>query len=239
MAPGAKGRYPMRIPTALSALVFVWAAPAFATEPAATIAAAGCGYVSTSAKPPLSEDLYPAEIKRIDGDDVRKLNRHRLPVGSHAISIQELIGSTPRGYTKLRKLGNREMECIVLLNLAMVAVSRGNEARAVDPLRQVIAFVEETGSPQAMQSLFEVAAGLAASRGEWERAARLFGAAERHVEETDYRRDPADEAYLSSWIAKTRAALGDARFAAEAAAGQSAAYAAEVAVIGHWLTPLA
>jgi len=119
----------------------------------------------------------------------------------------------------------------------MVAVSRGDDASAVDPLRQVVVFVEETKSPQAMQSLFEVAAGLAASRGEWERAAQLFGAAERHVEATDYRRDPADEAYLSSWIAKTRAALGDPRFAAAAVAGRSAPYATEAAAIGQWLAP--
>ena len=80
-------------------------------DPAATTRA-GCGYVSTSAKPPLSQDLYPAEIKRIDGAEARKTNRHRLAVGSHAISVQELIGSTPRGYTKLRKLGNREVALV-------------------------------------------------------------------------------------------------------------------------------
>jgi hypothetical protein len=97
---------------ALTALILAWPAPAFASDPASDSTAAGCGYISTSAKPPLSEDLYPAEIKRIDGEDVRKLNRHRLPVGSHAISIQELIGTTPRGYTKLRKLGNREVALV-------------------------------------------------------------------------------------------------------------------------------
>lgn len=97
--------------TAFIALSIACATPALSTEPTATTAA-GCGYVSTSAKPPLSEDLYPAEIKRIDGADARKQNRHRLGVGSHAISIQELIGSTPRGYTKLRKLGNREVALV-------------------------------------------------------------------------------------------------------------------------------
>jgi hypothetical protein len=102
----------MAIRTLLSALFVASAAPAFSSQPAAAPAAAGCGYISTSAKPPLSEDLYPAEIKRVDGEEVRKLNRHRLPVGSHAISIQELIGSTPRGYTKLRKLGNREVALV-------------------------------------------------------------------------------------------------------------------------------
>jgi hypothetical protein len=97
---------------ALTAVILAWPALAISADPAADSASAGCGYVSTSAKPPLSEDLYPAEIKRIDGDDVRKLNRHRLGVGSHAVSIQELIGSTPRGYTKLRKLGNREVALV-------------------------------------------------------------------------------------------------------------------------------
>jgi hypothetical protein len=115
-APDAEGLHPMRMHSALSialtAVILAWPALAISADPAADSASAGCGYVSTSAKPPLSEDLYPAEIKRIDGDDVRKLNRHRLGVGSHAVSIQELIGSTPRGYTKLRKLGNREVALV-------------------------------------------------------------------------------------------------------------------------------
>jgi hypothetical protein len=97
---------------AFIAAILAWPAFAFAADPPTDSTAAGCGYISTSAKPPLSEDLYPAEIKRIDGEDARKLNRHRLPVGRHAISIQELIGSTPRGYTKLRKLGNREVALV-------------------------------------------------------------------------------------------------------------------------------
>jgi hypothetical protein len=96
----------------LCAAVAALALPALAAQQTATTTAAGCGYVSTSAKPPLSEDLYPAEIKRIDGEDARKQNRHRLAIGTHAISIQEQIGSTPRGYTKLRKLGNREVALV-------------------------------------------------------------------------------------------------------------------------------
>ncbi len=109
----AKGLHPMRTLFPICAALIVAAAvPAGAAEPGPATASAGCGYVSTSAKPPLSEDLYPAEIKRIDGADVRPLNRHRLAVGTHAISIQEQIGSTPRGYTKLRKLGNREIALV-------------------------------------------------------------------------------------------------------------------------------
>jgi hypothetical protein len=77
-------------------------------------AMADCGYVSAPAKPPLSEDLYPAEIRRIDGEDLgaRKANRHRLAAGKYRLSIQERIGTTPRGYTALRKLGNREVALV-------------------------------------------------------------------------------------------------------------------------------
>lgn len=88
------------------------AAPLLAAEPTAPVA--GCGYISAAAKPPQSEDLYPAEIRRIDGADTpkRPANRYRLSAGTHAIAVQEKIGSTPRGYTKLRKLGNREVALV-------------------------------------------------------------------------------------------------------------------------------
>ena len=82
--------------------------------PAPQEAAPGCGYISTSAKPPLADDIFPANIRRIDGRDTpkRALNRYRLDAGRHAIAIQEHIGSIPRGYTALRKLGNREVPLV-------------------------------------------------------------------------------------------------------------------------------
>lgn len=86
-------------------------APAVAAEAQTDV---GCGYISAKAKPPLSDDIYPAEIRRIDGVDVpsRPQNRYRLSAGRHAIAIQERIGSTPRGYGLLRKLGNREVALV-------------------------------------------------------------------------------------------------------------------------------
>jgi predicted ATPase/class 3 adenylate cyclase len=134
-----------------------------------------------------------------------------------------------------RRLGERDVEAIVLLNLAMVAIGRGSEGAAADLLRQVLAIMQESGSRQALQSALEVAAGLASARGEWARAARLFGASERHLQETDFHRDPADEAFLGPWIARARAALGDAQFAAAEAGGRSADFASELAAMGRWL----
>lgn len=114
-APVAEGLPHMSTRTVLRrwvyALICAASMPAVAEQAPAD---AGCGYVSTSAKPPLSEDTYPADITRIDGEDTptRALNRYRLSVGRHAIAVQEQIGSTPRGYTKLRKLGNKEVALV-------------------------------------------------------------------------------------------------------------------------------
>lgn len=108
----AGGLLQMRITTSL--LLLLTCAATLPAHAQVAPADAGCGYVSTSAKPPLSADTYPADITRIDGEDTpkRAVNRHRLSVGRHAIAVQEQIGSTPRGYTKLRKLGNKEVALV-------------------------------------------------------------------------------------------------------------------------------
>lgn len=91
-----------------------WSCALLALAPVPTLAAADCGYAGSASKPPLSEDLYPAEIRWIDGVDLgaRKASRHRLPAGKHHLSIQERIGTTPHGYTALCKLGNREVALV-------------------------------------------------------------------------------------------------------------------------------
>jgi predicted ATPase/class 3 adenylate cyclase len=178
------------------------------------------------------------DIARDMGDE------RRIVMASNALAqLRRLDGQLDRAedlYLEAaalsRKSGDRVAEAIVMLNLAMVAVGKGDDARATDLLCQVLAITGETGARQALQSAFEVAAGLAASRGDWERAARLFGTAERHMQVTEYRRDPADEAFLSSWIARTRGALGDARFEALETAGRSVDFSAEADDIRNWLT---
>jgi len=89
-------------------LLIVLIAPIAYAQPAA------CGYVSAAAKPPQSDSLYPAAIRRIDGKDLptRALSRYPLSVGKHSLSIQELVADTPRGYTALRKLGNKEVAVV-------------------------------------------------------------------------------------------------------------------------------
>ena len=71
-----------------------------------------------------------------------------------------------------REIPDREVIAIGLLNLAMVAIGRGAGERAATMLLEVQAIAMELGWRPAGQSVLEVCAGLAASRAEWERAAR-------------------------------------------------------------------
>ncbi len=91
-------------------------------------------------------------------------------------------------------------------------------------LLEVLAIAVELGWRPAGQSVLEVCAGLAASRAEWEQAARFFGAAEAQTGKTGLHRDPADDAFLAPLIAQAREALGPAAFAAADAAGRALSY---------------
>ena len=77
-----------------------------------------------------------------------------------------------------RELRDGDLIAIGLLNLAMVAIGRGSSDRVEPMLLEVLGIAEEIGSKPAGQSVLEVSAGLAALRHEWERVARLYGAAE-------------------------------------------------------------
>jgi len=120
-----------------------------------------------------------------------------------------------------RALEDREIIAIGLLNMAMAVIGRSNAERARLMLLEVAAIAAETGSIPAAQSLLEVSAGLAVLRGEAERAARFYGAAEAQIAHTGLQRDASDEAFLAPLIAQARAALPGAAFASAEAAGRS------------------
>jgi predicted ATPase/class 3 adenylate cyclase len=120
-----------------------------------------------------------------------------------------------------RELEDRQSVAIALLNLAMVSIARGAGDRARAILLEVSAIVEEIDSEPLAQSVLEVCAGLGALDGEFERAARLYGAVEAQTERTGLRRDPTDDAFLAPLIESARQALGAAAFAASEAAGRA------------------
>ncbi|MEO6565034.1 MAG: adenylate/guanylate cyclase domain-containing protein [Casimicrobiaceae bacterium] len=137
--------------------------------------------------------------------------------------------------TLARELGDRESIAIGLLNLAMVSIGRGASDRACKMLAEVLDIADVTGSRQAGQSALEVAAGLGASREDWECAARFYGVAQAQMEQTGLQRDPADEAFLTPLIGRARETLGTAGFATAEKAGRALSYDAAIVEARAWL----
>ena len=142
-----------------------------------------------------------------------------------------------QGLALARELQDRESIAIGLLNLAMVAIDREQGGRALTMLREALAIVDEIGSKRTGQSVLEVSTGLAVLRDDWEWATRFYGAAEGQASETRLHRDPADEAFLAPRIARTRAALTPAEYAAAEIAGRALDYEDAMDELRAWLEP--
>jgi non-specific serine/threonine protein kinase len=134
------------------------------------------------------------------------------------------------------EIGDRETTAIGLLNLAMVDVERGTTESARRRLVDVLRISDEIGSKPAGQSVVEVCAGMAALQGDWLRAARFFGAAEKQTSYTGISRDPADDAYLRPLIERARRTSGDDAFASAEQAGRALTYEDVIAEARDWLT---
>lgn len=112
-----------------------------------------------------------------------------------------------------REQGDAESSAITLLNRSMVAIMRGQHLQARPWLAEVLGQASALGSRPVEQSLLDVAAGLSAAHGEWQRCAALFGASEAQGRASGIRRDVEDQAFLQPWIDRARSALGDGGFA--------------------------
>jgi len=134
-----------------------------------------------------------------------------------------------------RTLGDKESIAIGLLNRAMIAISRaaGTAARAL--LLEVAAINDEIASQAVGQSVLESSCGLAALGKDWQRAARLYGAAEAQSATTGLHRDPADESFLAPRVKAARDALGAAPFAACEEQGRALGYDGAIAETRAWL----
>ena len=73
-------------------------------------------------------------------------------------------------------------------------------------------------------------------REDWERGARLYGAAEAQTLRTGIRRDPADEAFLQPMARGARAALGETGFKPAEASGRALHFEQAIADVRAWLS---
>ena len=133
-----------------------------------------------------------------------------------------------------RETRDRESLAFGLLNLAMATITR-EAGDCVPMLIEALAIADEIGSKPTLLSVLEVSAGLAASRGDFPRAARIYGAAEAHAASTGLHRDPADEAFLRPLMTRSATALGPAYASAEAA-GRNLDYDEAMCEVRAWLT---
>lgn len=120
-----------------------------------------------------------------------------------------------------RTLDQPESMAIALLNRAMVSVLQHQHGAARDGLRQAAELADATGSSPLLQSLLDVAAGLAADTGQWQACAELFGAAQAMAQATGNQRESEDAAFLLPLIERARQAAGDEVFAAAEAHGRA------------------
>ena len=137
--------------------------------------------------------------------------------------------------TLARELGIHRQSAVCLTNLSMVSISRGSPKRAYATLLEALAIAAEIETKRDGQFVIDVSAGLASSVGEWERAARFYGAAEVLSNETGIHRAPEDEAFLAPLIAKVREALGADAYNAHEAAGRALSYEQAVTEVRAWL----
>lgn len=131
--------------------------------------------------------------------------------------------------------GDRDSVAVLLLNLAMVSVSRQADRAVRGMLLEVIAIAHELDSKPALQSALEVCTGLASAAGEHARAAEFFGMAQALAGRTGFSRDPADEAFLQPRVEDSRSALGEQPFADALALGQATPAEQAIALARAWL----
>jgi predicted ATPase/class 3 adenylate cyclase len=134
-----------------------------------------------------------------------------------------------------RELGDKESIAIGLLNLAMVSIEQNRGECGQSMLNEAIELALRIGSRPVGQSALEVTAGLCASCGAWDSAARFFGAAEAQAERAGLRRDAVDEAFLTAQMAKARHGLGAASFNDTVNAGRLLTYRAALDLAHEWL----
>jgi hypothetical protein len=114
----------------------------------------------------------------------------------------------------LREVGDKAITAYVLRYLGEVALQRNDHERAAAFYREGLALACDVKSKRETEECLEGLAQLASATGVYDKAGRLFGTAEALREVLGRRYEPHEQAAHDRGVAATRAALGDAAFAA-------------------------
>jgi predicted ATPase/DNA-binding SARP family transcriptional activator/DNA-binding CsgD family transcriptional regulator len=108
-----------------------------------------------------------------------------------------------------REVGEAHGIAISLINLGLAALARGDHGRATELLLESLTVLREVESKQIMVAWLEVMAGVAGGRGQAQRTARLWGAAQSFREDMGAPL-PSDElAMLEPYLTIARSLVGE------------------------------
>ena len=137
-----------------------------------------------------------------------------------------------------RERGDPDGIALGFANLGVVSIQRGVVDRAAELLYEALAITDKAGLKRSgLMALFN-SIGLAALRGEWERAVRFYGCTEAQRERTGLHREPSDDKFLMVWLERIRAALPAPVFQAAEAAGRALSYEQAAEDARGWLEGL-
>jgi predicted ATPase/DNA-binding SARP family transcriptional activator len=121
--------------------------------------------------------------RRSEFDQVIAFAVNHLGMALVSAGEYERFGPVGREAVELaRKVGDRPGECGALTNIAYAALLADEVAAAATHFAETLSLALEIRDPLGIASAFEGFAGVAAARGNGERAARLLGAAETFVD---------------------------------------------------------
>ena len=135
-----------------------------------------------------------------------------------------------------RELDDRESVALGLAHLGSILLERADAGSARKLLDEGISVAREIGSMRSGEYALEVVRGFAIRLEQWADAARMSGAIARVMDEMGLRHSAAEDASVAEQIAKARAALGEATFAAAEAGGRSLSYAEALDEAQAWLS---
>ena len=130
-----------------------------------------------------------------------------------------------------RERGDRAGIAINLSDLGATSIALGLGDRAREMLREGFSIAEDIGSKRAGIAHLSGASELAVFFGEWNLAARLYGAAEAQRERIGHHPEPREEVFIE----RAREALGAIAFAAAESDGRSLSYDEAIVQARAWL----
>jgi predicted ATPase/class 3 adenylate cyclase len=180
-------------------------------------------------------------------DESERLSRQSFPLGLVGLVVDRALGKLKAGdYSSAEALLDEAVELadefgspegshfghvVITSNFALLALLRGRTEEARGHLREVLAAVDREGQPESTFWAIDIAGVFAAQVGDYENAARLWGAAEQFGHSFGAALDDVERLLHDRTMDEARARLGDVRLEALLAEGKtmSREHAVEVA----------